>query len=84
LKTVSNLRGAALGFALAASVSNASSLVYTPNNPNFGGNPENGVNLLNEANAQNKYTNPSLSNYGTPPRAARTFVPPRATTSTRA
>ena len=39
----------------------SSTLVYQPNNPNFGGNPANGPNLLNEANAQNKHTDPSLS-----------------------
>jgi len=33
--------------------SQASSLVYTPNNPSFGGNPNNGIVMLNEANAQN-------------------------------
>jgi curli production assembly/transport component CsgF len=31
----------------------AGSLVYTPINPSFGGNPNNGAVLLNEANAQN-------------------------------
>lgn len=39
----------------------ATTLVYTPVNPNFGGNPLNGPNLLNEANAQNYYKNPSAS-----------------------
>ncbi len=39
----------------------ATTLVYQPVNPNFGGDPANGVNLLNEANAQNKYTAPSQS-----------------------
>jgi curli production assembly/transport component CsgF len=53
---------AALGVTVAA---HATSLVYEPVNPNFGGNPANGVNLLNEANAQNKYTDPSLSSMGT-------------------
>jgi len=53
---------AALGMATAA---HATALVYEPINPNFGGNPANGVNLLNEANAQNKYTDPSLSSMGT-------------------
>jgi curli production assembly/transport component CsgF len=33
--------------------SQAGSLVYTPINPSFGGNPNNGAVLLNEANAQN-------------------------------
>jgi len=44
----------------------SSTLVYQPNNPNFGGNPANGPNLLNEANAQNKHTDPSLSAYASP------------------
>ena len=42
----------------------ATTLVYEPVNPNFGGNPLNGPNLLNEANAQNKYTGPAPS-FGT-------------------
>jgi curli production assembly/transport component CsgF len=53
---------AALGVTVGA---HATALVYEPVNPNFGGNPANGVNLLNEANAQNKYTDPSLSSFGT-------------------
>ena len=53
---------AALGVTVGA---HATTLVYEPVNPNFGGNPLNGVNLLNEANAQNKYTDPSLSSMGT-------------------
>ncbi|AKM42747.1 curli assembly protein CsgF [Burkholderia contaminans FFH2055] len=44
----------------------SSTLVYQPNNPNFGGNPANGPNLLNEANAQNKHTDPSLSAFSSP------------------
>ncbi|HET6555204.1 MAG TPA: curli assembly protein CsgF [Dyella sp.] len=39
----------------------ATTLVYTPVNPNFGGSPLNGPNLLNEANAQNYYKNPGAS-----------------------
>jgi curli production assembly/transport component CsgF len=39
----------------------ATTLVYQPINPNFGGDAANGANLLNEANAQNKYTAPSQS-----------------------
>ncbi len=34
---------------------NASELVYTPNNPSFGGNPLNGAILLNQATAQSKF-----------------------------
>jgi len=36
-----------------AATAQATSLVYTPVNPDFGGNPANGTVLLNEANAQN-------------------------------
>ncbi|KQR81649.1 curli assembly protein CsgF [Burkholderia sp. Leaf177] len=40
---------------------NASPLVYEPVNPTFGGNPLNGAVLMDQANAQNKHTDPSLS-----------------------
>jgi curli production assembly/transport component CsgF len=40
------------GLALAFSPASASSLVYTPVNPTFGGNPANGPNLLAQAQAQ--------------------------------
>jgi len=40
--------------------SQATELVYTPVNPNFGGNPLNGPTLLNEAQAQNDYKDPDL------------------------
>ncbi len=46
---------------MAVAAVHATTLVYQPVNPNFGGNSLNGPNLLNEANAQNKYTDPSLS-----------------------
>lgn len=39
----------------------ATEIVYAPNHPAFGGNPLNGPVLLNEANAQNKFTDPSIS-----------------------
>ena len=39
----------------------AGGLVYTPINPAFGGNPNNGVFLLNEASAQNGKTNPNAT-----------------------
>ena len=42
----------------------AGGLVYTPINPAFGGNPNNGVFLLNEASAQNGKTNPNASAAG--------------------
>jgi curli production assembly/transport component CsgF len=41
-------------FALAVSAQ-AGELIYTPVNPSFGGSPLNGSQLLNNANAQNKY-----------------------------
>ncbi len=34
----------------------ASTLVYTPRNPSFGGNPNNGPNLLSDAEAQSQFT----------------------------
>ncbi len=46
--------GLSLLTAVCGSVS-ASELVYTPNNPSFGGNPLNGAILLNQATAQNKF-----------------------------
>ncbi|MFJ3487513.1 curli assembly protein CsgF [Pseudomonas sp. NPDC090202] len=45
------------GFSL---MCHATELVYTPVNPNFGGNPLNGAVLLNEAQAQNDFKDPSL------------------------
>jgi curli production assembly/transport component CsgF len=52
--------GAAVVLVLASSVSCwGGGLVYTPINPAFGGNPNNGVFLLNEAAAQNGKTNPN-------------------------
>ncbi|MDE1194352.1 curli production assembly protein CsgF [Pseudomonas sp. Bc-h] len=45
------------GFSL---ICQATELVYTPVNPNFGGNPLNGPTLLNEAQAQNDYKDPDL------------------------
>lgn len=53
LSTVAVCGGAALAILGAAAPSQAGSLVYTPINPSFGGNPQNGPVLLNEANAQN-------------------------------
>ena len=41
-------------------ISQATELVYTPVNPNFGGNPLNGTWMLNEAQAQNDYKDPDL------------------------
>lgn len=58
----------ATGLLLVGSV-NATQLVYTPINPNFGGNPLNGTFLLNQAQAQNDHDDPSLdrSTAGTSP-----------------
>jgi curli production assembly/transport component CsgF len=44
----------------------ASELAYVPNNPSFGGNPLNGPVLLNQAQAQNHFTekSPSSSSSG--------------------
>ncbi len=50
----------ALLFAL-SNACRAGGLVYTPMNPAFGGNPNNGVFLLNEAAAQNNKTNPKAT-----------------------
>ena len=36
-------------------------MVYTPINPSFGGNPNNGVVLLNSASATNKHKDPASS-----------------------
>jgi curli production assembly/transport component CsgF len=51
--------GAAL--ALHASTAGATEIVYTPVNPSFGGNPQNGPILLNQANAINKYQDPAVT-----------------------
>lgn len=45
----------------AASPALAQDLTYTPINPSFGGNPFNSSHLLGIANAENKYTDPSVS-----------------------
>jgi curli production assembly/transport component CsgF len=47
-----------------AHVADAGTLVYTPINPNFGGNPLNGSLLLSQAQAQNQFTQPSGSSAG--------------------
>lgn len=48
----------------------ASTLVYTPRNPSFGGNPNNGPNLLNDAEAQDQFTQSKST--GATPSAALT------------
>jgi len=67
MKTNALIRSAMLACALSMQLAAAyaTTLVYEPVNPNFGGNPLNGVNLLNEANAQNKYKDPSVADFGT-------------------
>lgn len=67
MKTNALMRSAMLACALSMQLAatHATTLVYEPVNPNFGGNPLNGVNLLNEANAQNKYKDPSVADFGT-------------------
>ncbi|AXK40788.1 curli assembly protein CsgF [Crenobacter cavernae] len=45
--------------ALLAGPLQASELIYTPINPSFGGNPLNGTLLLNAAQAQNHYKEPT-------------------------
>ncbi|WP_424629005.1 curli assembly protein CsgF [Bradyrhizobium sp. SYSU BS000235] len=42
----------------------AGTLVYTPTNPTFGGNPLNGSNLFNSAQAQNQFTQSGSSGSG--------------------
>lgn len=49
---------AALVITGAVSAASATELVYTPVNPNFGGNPLNGSTLLSAAQAQNKSKDP--------------------------
>ena len=46
---------------LAGGSASASPLTYTPVNPSFGGNPNNGPVLLNEASAQNNYKAPPVT-----------------------
>ena len=45
----------------------AGTLLYTPTNPSFGGNPLNGPFLLNEAQVQNHFTQSAGSSAGSPP-----------------
>lgn len=42
----------------------ATELVYVPMNPSFGGNPNNGIVLLNSANAINKHKDPAATTPG--------------------
>lgn len=43
-----------------SSLSLGTELIYVPKNPSFGGNPLNGSILLNNAQAQNKKTDPEI------------------------
>ncbi len=52
---------AALACMLEICVCHATGLIYTPVNPTFGGNPENGPYLLSTANAVNTHTAPTSS-----------------------
>ncbi|MDQ8757796.1 curli assembly protein CsgF [Sphingosinicella sp. LHD-64] len=59
-------RGGRMAIAVAlfcglAGTARADELVYTPNNPTFGGNPFNSSHLLGIANAQNNYRDPSTA-----------------------
>lgn len=45
---------------LIAPLSWAGSMTFQFRNPNFGGNPNNGAFMLNEARAQNSYKDPSF------------------------
>lgn len=51
----------AAAFALSAQIASAGSLIYTPVNPTFGGDADNGAYLLSTANAVNKHQAPAVS-----------------------
>jgi curli production assembly/transport component CsgF len=51
-------------FCSLAGTARADDLVYTPNNPTFGGNPFNSSHLLGIANAQNNYRDPATAPTG--------------------
>ncbi len=51
---------------LATTVANASTLIYSPTNPAFGGAAVNGGWLLNNANAQNQFKDPDSIDDKTP------------------
>jgi curli production assembly/transport component CsgF len=52
---------ASMAVAFFADVCTAGTLIYTPINPSFGGNPLNGPTLLSQAQAQNQFTQQSNS-----------------------
>ncbi|MGP3590052.1 curli production assembly/transport protein CsgF [Vagococcus sp. WN89Y] len=53
-----------LALSLTVPASWAGNMTFQFRNPNFGGNPNNGAFLLNSAQAQNSYKDPSYSDYG--------------------
>lgn len=55
---------ASMAALLFADICDAGTLVYTPINPNFGGNPLNGSWLLSQAQAQNQFTQSNSSSAG--------------------
>jgi curli production assembly/transport component CsgF len=55
---------AVIPFMLIAPLSWAGQMTFQFRNPNFGGNPNNGAFLLNSAQAQNSYKDPSYSDLG--------------------
>ena len=54
-----------LALVTASPVSWGGNMVFQFINPNFGGNPNNGAFLLNEAQAQNSYKDPDSNDFGT-------------------
>ncbi|KFC09405.1 CsgF family curli production assembly/transport component [Trabulsiella guamensis ATCC 49490] len=55
---------AVISLILIPTVSWGGNMVFQFRNPNFGGNPNNGSFLLNSAQAQNSYKDPSYEDYG--------------------
>ncbi|MFW0766599.1 curli production assembly/transport protein CsgF [Trabulsiella odontotermitis] len=55
---------AVISLILIPTVSWGGNMVFQFRNPNFGGNPNNGAFLLNSAQAQNSYKDPSYEDYG--------------------
>lgn len=54
---------AVISLLLISPLSWGGNMTFHFNNPNFGGNPNNGSFLLNEANAQNSYRDPSQTQF---------------------
>jgi len=66
---------AVVALMLIPSLSWAGNMTFQFRNPNFGGNPNNGSFLLNSAQAQNSYTDPSSDDFGIEtPRALDNFT----------